>query len=84
MLGQCTFVLHVGGAWSRLRKLLQVFSATSGFNIGYILAQTPKASGARERPLQTVTPLAQSLGLTVDISWCVSTQIMEMKRVLTT
>lgn len=33
------------------------------------MAQTPKASGKRVRPLQSVTPLAASLQLTVDISW---------------
>ena len=33
------------------------------------MAETPKSDGSRVRPVETVTPLAQSLGLTVDISW---------------
>ncbi|THH10438.1 hypothetical protein EW145_g1330 [Phellinidium pouzarii] len=52
----------------RAQCLVNVFGTSSDFNIGYIIAEKPKSSGARERPLQTVTPLAQSLGLTVDTS----------------
>ncbi|KAI5117011.1 hypothetical protein M0805_004396 [Coniferiporia weirii] len=52
----------------RAECLVNVFNASSGYNIGYILAEKPKSSGARTRPLETVAPLAESLGLTVDTS----------------
>ncbi|KAF8309201.1 hypothetical protein DL93DRAFT_2118097 [Clavulina sp. PMI_390] len=52
----------------RAQCLVNVFTPAQGYNIGYIMAETPKSSGARERPLETVTPLAESLGLTVDTS----------------
>ncbi|KAI5116830.1 hypothetical protein M0805_003722 [Coniferiporia weirii] len=52
----------------RAECLVNVFNATSGYDIGYILAERPKSSGARMRPLETVEPLAESLGLTVDTS----------------
>lgn len=32
------------------------------------MAETPKSDGSRERPLETVQPLATDLGLTVDTS----------------
>ncbi|KIJ42125.1 hypothetical protein M422DRAFT_254819 [Sphaerobolus stellatus SS14] len=50
----------------RAQCLPSVFGPSSSFNLGYILAEKPKASGARIRPLLTVTPLAAKLGLTVD------------------
>ncbi|KAI1196830.1 hypothetical protein F5X97DRAFT_201138 [Nemania serpens] len=52
----------------RSQCLRSVFGAASKYNIGYILAQTPKDNGKRERPYQTVKPLADDLGLTVDTS----------------
>ncbi|KAL4869864.1 hypothetical protein BDV12DRAFT_70233 [Aspergillus spectabilis] len=52
----------------RAQCLREVFGASSGYNIGYILAQTPKEDGKRIRPYQTVLPVAQDLGLEVDIS----------------
>ncbi|KAL2814125.1 hypothetical protein BJX63DRAFT_431527 [Aspergillus granulosus] len=52
----------------RAQCLRQVFGASSGYNIGYIMAMTPKKSGKRIRPYQTVLPLAIDLGLEVDIS----------------
>ncbi|BFZ54905.1 hypothetical protein PYCC9005_001942 [Savitreella phatthalungensis] len=53
---------------NRAQCLVNVFSANSGYNIGYIVAQQPKSSGKRARPYQTVKPLADKLGLTVDTS----------------
>lgn len=50
----------------RAQCLVNVFSSSSGYNIGYILAEQPKSDGSRERPVETVTPLANSLGLSVD------------------
>ncbi|KAL8278862.1 hypothetical protein RQP46_008733 [Phenoliferia psychrophenolica] len=50
----------------RAQCLRNVFSASSAYNIGYIMAETPKSDGSRARPVETVTPLAQDLGLVVD------------------
>lgn len=50
----------------------QVFGPASDFNIGYILAEQPQSNGDRTRPLDTVTPLANELGLKVDASWYVN------------
>ncbi|KAG9242125.1 putative phosphoglycerate mutase family protein [Calycina marina] len=52
----------------RSKCLRTVFGASSGYNIGYILAQTPKSSGKRNRPYLTVEPVSKDLGLTVDTS----------------
>lgn len=52
----------------RAQCLTTVFGPSSGFNIGYILAETPQSNGDRTRPVDTVTPLAAELGLTVDTS----------------
>ncbi|KAJ5152678.1 uncharacterized protein N7482_009156 [Penicillium canariense] len=52
----------------RAQCLRTVFGASSGYNIGHIMAQTPKSDGSRQRPYDTVEPLAEDLGLTVDIS----------------
>ncbi|KAI1815678.1 hypothetical protein GGS20DRAFT_584247 [Poronia punctata] len=52
----------------RAECLRTVFGAASEYNIGYILAQTPKENGKRARPYLTVKPLADDLGLTVDTS----------------
>ncbi|KAL4756208.1 putative phosphoglycerate mutase family protein [Aspergillus foveolatus] len=52
----------------RAQCLRQVFGVSSGYNIGYIMAMTPKNNGKRNRPYLTVFPLAEDLGLEVDIS----------------
>ncbi|KAK0541202.1 hypothetical protein OC835_000294 [Tilletia horrida] len=52
----------------RAQCLRNVFGANSGYNIGKIFAQAYKADGSRIRPYETVEPLAQDLGLTVDTS----------------
>ncbi|KAF8577368.1 hypothetical protein K439DRAFT_560742 [Ramaria rubella] len=52
----------------RAQCLTGVFSPSSPFDIGYILAEMPQSNGDRTRPLMTVTPLAEELGLTVDTS----------------
>lgn len=72
----------------RAQCLRSVFGPGSQYNIGHIMAQTPKSSayylfpqlgapktehirdadGKRQRPLDTVQPVAADLGLTVDIS----------------
>ncbi|KAE8392576.1 hypothetical protein BDV23DRAFT_192523, partial [Aspergillus alliaceus] len=52
----------------RAQCIRQVFGKSSGYNIGYILAMTPKSDGKRARPYETVHPLAEDLGLTVDTS----------------
>ncbi|KAF7964816.1 hypothetical protein HWV62_2741, partial [Athelia sp. TMB] len=52
----------------RAQCLRNVFGASSGYDIGYIMAETPKSDGSRERPYETVLPLATDLGLTVDTS----------------
>ncbi|KAG9234018.1 putative phosphoglycerate mutase family protein [Amylocarpus encephaloides] len=52
----------------RSQCLRTVFGASSPYNIGKIMAQTPKSNGKRTRPLMTVQPVATDLGLSVDIS----------------
>lgn len=50
----------------RAQCLRNVFGASSGYNIGKILTQDYKSDGSRERPYDTVAPLAGDLGLTID------------------
>ncbi|KAF2720485.1 putative phosphoglycerate mutase family protein [Polychaeton citri CBS 116435] len=52
----------------RAQCLVNVFSTSSPYGIGYIMAETPKSDGSRARPYDTVEPLANSLGLSVDTS----------------
>ncbi|TDL15365.1 hypothetical protein BD410DRAFT_796480 [Rickenella mellea] len=52
----------------RAQALARVFGKDSPYNIGYILAEKPHKHEHRARPVETVTPLAASLGLTVDTS----------------
>ncbi|KAK6204008.1 hypothetical protein LQW54_008581 [Pestalotiopsis sp. IQ-011] len=52
----------------RAQCLRSVFGATSSYDIGHIMAQTPLSNGKRQRPYDTVLPLATDLGLTVDTS----------------
>lgn len=48
------------------RCLRNVFGANSGYNIGKIITQDYKSDGSRDRPYETVLPLSQDLGLTID------------------
>ncbi|KIJ25481.1 hypothetical protein M422DRAFT_70226 [Sphaerobolus stellatus SS14] len=50
----------------RAECVADIFGSFSEFNVGYILAQEPKDDGHRRRPVDTVTPLAEDLGLMVD------------------
>ncbi len=52
----------------RAQCLKTVFGASSQYNIGHIMAQTPQSDGSQQRPYDTVLPLAGALGLTVDTS----------------
>jgi len=52
----------------RAQCLRDVFGAASEYNIGYIIAEEPEDNGDRTRPLETVKPLADDLGLKVDTS----------------
>ncbi|CZT18410.1 probable phosphoglycerate mutase family protein [Ramularia collo-cygni] len=52
----------------RAQCLRNVFGANSGYNIDTILTQQYKSDGSRKRPYDTVTPLAQDLGLTINHS----------------
>ncbi|KAL1989099.1 hypothetical protein VTN96DRAFT_5862 [Rasamsonia emersonii] len=52
----------------RAQCLRNVFGAKSSYDIGYIMAQTPKSDGKQDRPYETVEPLAQDLGLKIDTS----------------
>jgi hypothetical protein len=40
---------------------------SSDYGINYMIAQRPKADGKRRRPYDTLRPLADELGLNVDI-----------------
>ncbi|TVY28757.1 hypothetical protein LHYA1_G002205 [Lachnellula hyalina] len=50
----------------RAQCLRNVFGTSSGYYIDYIIAERPKSDGSRNRPLMTVQPLADDLGITVD------------------
>ncbi|KAF8517033.1 hypothetical protein BU17DRAFT_92202 [Hysterangium stoloniferum] len=52
----------------RAQCLTEVFGQDSTFDIGFIMAEQPQKDGDRTRPLMTVTPLAEELGLDVDTS----------------
>ncbi|PHH88920.1 hypothetical protein CDD83_6882 [Cordyceps sp. RAO-2017] len=52
----------------RAQCIRKVFDSSSEYNIGHIMAETPKSNGRRQRPYMTVAPLARDLGLEVDIS----------------
>ncbi|KAH0345010.1 hypothetical protein KCU83_g8031, partial [Aureobasidium melanogenum] len=53
---------------SRAQALVGVFGKDSGYNIRYILAEHPKRGGERERPYDTIRPLAESLGDKVEVN----------------
>ncbi|PWN33471.1 uncharacterized protein FA14DRAFT_180117 [Meira miltonrushii] len=50
----------------RAQCLRHVFGASSGYDIGYIIVEDYKSDGSRDRPYETVEPLAKDLGLTID------------------
>ncbi|KAJ5266548.1 hypothetical protein N7478_009356 [Penicillium angulare] len=52
----------------RAECIRDIFGSHSGYDIGYIMAQKPKKSGKRNRPYETVRPLAEDLDIKVDIS----------------
>ncbi|KAJ5824747.1 hypothetical protein N7447_007087 [Penicillium robsamsonii] len=52
----------------RAQCIREVFGKNSEYKITHIMAQTPKSDGRRARPRDTVKPLADDLGLDVDIS----------------
>lgn len=52
----------------RAQCLVNVIGKSSSYDIGYILAERPKSDGSRQRPYDTVKPLADSLGLKIDTS----------------
>src|SRR5450759_5391909 len=71
----------------RAQCLRTVFGASSPYNIGHIMAETPQSGlfsmpffptyhfepnmfsdGSQARPYDTVLPLSEDLGLTIDIS----------------
>jgi hypothetical protein len=52
----------------RAQCLRNVFGKSSSYSIGLIMAQQYDSDGSRIRPYQTVKPLADDLGLTVDVS----------------
>ncbi|CAM1503495.1 Fc.00g010860.m01.CDS01 [Cosmosporella sp. VM-42] len=53
---------------ARAQCLRSVFGVASVYNIGHIMAQKPQSDGSRQRPYETVLPLAKDLDLNVDIS----------------
>ncbi|KAI5117010.1 hypothetical protein M0805_004395 [Coniferiporia weirii] len=59
--------LSVNGSL-RADCLTSVFGAQSNRTIGYIIADAPKKNGKGTEMVDTVTPLAASLGLTIDTS----------------
>jgi hypothetical protein len=50
----------------RSKWLSKLFGPHSDYEVKYMIAQRPKANGKRQRPLDTLRPLADELGLTVD------------------
>ncbi|KUJ18955.1 uncharacterized protein LY89DRAFT_643510 [Mollisia scopiformis] len=52
----------------RAQGLKRVFGPGSGFDIGCIVAERPKKDGSRDRPYETIEPLAEELGVKVDKS----------------
>ncbi|EME39468.1 hypothetical protein DOTSEDRAFT_139477 [Dothistroma septosporum NZE10] len=69
----------------RAQCLRNVFGASSDYNIEAILTQDYKSDGSRQRPYDTVLPLSQDLGLTVDHSCdrddtkCVKDKVKDLK-----
>lgn len=47
----------------------QVFGFGTNRTVGYIIAEPPEKSGEGTEAIDTVTPLANALGLTIDTSW---------------
>lgn len=52
----------------RAQCLRNVFGSSSGYDIQYIMAEMPQPDGSQQRPYDTVQPLANDLGITIDTS----------------
>ena len=48
----------------------QVFGPGTNMSVGYIIAEPPTKKGTDTEAIDTAAPLAASLGLTLDTSWC--------------
>lgn len=52
----------------RAQCLRSVFGADSDYDIWYIMAEQPQSDGSQQRPYDTVEPLSEDLGITIDTS----------------
>ena len=50
----------------RSKYLTELFGPSSDYGVEYLIAQRPKRDGRQRRPYDTLRPLADDLGLTVD------------------
>ena len=58
-----------GGIFSVFTETAQVFGVNSDRPIGYIIAEPPKRNGKGTESIDTASPLAASLNMSIDISW---------------